>query len=201
MSNYYNLDGIKTALKKEIARKSAFLAAWEAVTYPTKKDGKPFAVLAKNIDGAKLEAKSYAWRSYERQLTVYAHAPETGYIHESIDCYNIIKYMDATDPRLSKTENYAPHEALLEDVYVYDLNDIKQAVAGRIEQLKKSIAASNMQLAQIDKIYSAFVSAYGAAVEGLKIACKNCSDPGYSDGKNFTYYAILETVKNRYPYC
>lgn len=201
MSNYYNLDGIKTALKKEIATNTALLAAWESVTYPTKKDGKPFAVLAKNIDGAKLEVKPYAWRGYERQLTVYAQSRETGYIHESIDCYNIIKYMDSTDPRLNKKENYAPHEALLEDVYIYDLDDIKNAVTGRIEQLKKSVASLNMQLTQADAIYTRFAAAYGAAVEGLQEACKNCADPGYSDGKNFAYYAILETIKNRYPYC
>lgn len=35
--NYYNLDGIQTQLKKRIAETAARLAAWEAVTFPTKK--------------------------------------------------------------------------------------------------------------------------------------------------------------------
>lgn len=43
MASYYNLDGIITELKKRNAEDRAKLEAWEAVTFPTKKDGKPFA--------------------------------------------------------------------------------------------------------------------------------------------------------------
>ena len=42
MSNYYNLDGIKTELEKQIEETTAKLEAWENVTFPTKKDGTPF---------------------------------------------------------------------------------------------------------------------------------------------------------------
>ena len=43
MSSYYNLDGIKTELNKRIAVEEFYLKQWEAVTFPTKKDGTPFA--------------------------------------------------------------------------------------------------------------------------------------------------------------
>lgn len=42
MANYYNLDGIKTQLNKNLSREKSLLEAWKKVTFPTKKDGTPF---------------------------------------------------------------------------------------------------------------------------------------------------------------
>ncbi len=53
MANCYNLDGVKTYLAKTLDEKETLLAAWKAVTLNTKKDGKPFANLAKNFNNAK----------------------------------------------------------------------------------------------------------------------------------------------------
>lgn len=47
MASCYNLDGIKTSLKIEIEEREAILKAWENVTFPTKKNGEPFAVMSK----------------------------------------------------------------------------------------------------------------------------------------------------------
>jgi hypothetical protein len=59
MANFYNLDGIKTALKKEIEEKEAILKAWENVTFPTKKNGEPFVNMSKNINGATYKKADY----------------------------------------------------------------------------------------------------------------------------------------------
>lgn len=37
MSNYYNLDGIKTELTKRLSYERSILQAWENVSFPTKK--------------------------------------------------------------------------------------------------------------------------------------------------------------------
>lgn len=70
MSNYYNLDGIKTELEKRLSYEKSILKAWENVTFPTKKDGTPFKVMSKNFDGAELYLDNFAWRDYEKKLKV-----------------------------------------------------------------------------------------------------------------------------------
>lgn len=49
MANLYNLDGIVTELRKRNAQDRAILAAWEAVTFPTKA-----AMTNKDFGGAML---------------------------------------------------------------------------------------------------------------------------------------------------
>lgn len=59
MASCYNLDGIKTSLKIEIEEREAILKVWENVTFPTKKNGEPFAVMSKNINGATYKKADY----------------------------------------------------------------------------------------------------------------------------------------------
>lgn len=94
MSNYYNLDGIKTELEKRLSYEKSILKAWENVTFPTKKDGTPFKVMSKNFDGAKLYLDNFAWRDYEKRLKVNIFDDLNGYISEDINCYNQVKYME-----------------------------------------------------------------------------------------------------------
>lgn len=194
MANYYNLDGIKTHMISEIERAKAFLAAWEAVTYPTKKDGKPFANMAKNIGGAKYNGCAYAMQPGEYELTVYTSAKYSGYIRDSVKCYDLVKYMRDDDPRKAKTENYMEKVTYLEQVYKFDLDDIKNAVQKRIEYLKENIAAMEASLQNADTAYRNFVAAYGEAIKKLEADADKASDPTL-------FYSIFETVKERYPYC
>ena len=106
MAGKYNLDEIKTEIKKDMARNSAFIEAWERVTFPTKKDGKPFAVMSKNISGAKYTLESYAMQPGEYELTVYTHAPACGYIYDTIKAHELIRYMK-DEKMIAKTKNYA----------------------------------------------------------------------------------------------
>lgn len=192
MANYYNLDGIKTHMASEIEKEKAFLAAWEAVTFPTKKDGKPFANMAKNISGAKYTVCAYAMQPGEYELTVYTSAKYSGYIHDSIKCYDLVKYMD--DTRKAKTENYMEKLSYLEQVYKFDLDDIKSAIQKRIAYYKENIAAMEASLQNAGAAYKNFVAAYGEAVKKLEADAGKASDPTL-------FYAIFETVKERYPYC
>lgn len=195
MSNYYNLDGIKTALAKDIARSKTLLAAWERVTFPTKKDGTPFKIMSKNISGASYFMEEYAMQPGEYRLRVCDWCGEmgVGYVTSEIDAHNLVRYL--TDPeQIAKTQNYQPKQTYLEQVYTFDLDDIKKAVAAKIAQIKKEIAQLETQQEIAADVFRAFKNAYGAALADLEKSAGKAENSAL-------YYMILDTVKERYPYC
>lgn len=199
MSNFYNLDGIKTDLQKKIAAKKALLAAWENVTFPTKKDGNPFANMSKNISGATYRNKDYTMQP-EKELYVHVWADMNGYIYDIIDCCELVKYL--TDPaKVAKTDNYAPKLSYLEQLYNYDLEDIKEAINKRIAYLKNRITCLNCQLDIVETCYNEFKAGFGKLVSDLENQCSEAGSVGYSGNVNDIYYDIKDTVINRYPYC
>ena len=199
-NTYYNLDGIKTKLKKDISREKSLLAAWEEVTFPTKKDGSQFANFSKNIAGAKYYEEEYSMQAGEMELTVYTHDSMNGYIHDSIICYELVKYLK-DENKLSKTANYMPKQICLEQVYKYDLEDIKEAIKNRIEYLKNRIDCLNKQMEIVDDCYNDFRRRYSEAIKTLKNNCSVAGSTGFSGGTNDIYYMILDTIKDRFPYC
>lgn len=191
MSSYYNLEGIKTELNKRLSYEKSILQAWENVTFPTKKDGTPFKVMSKNFDGAKMYHDDIAWHDYEKKLEVGAFDDLNGYIDESISCYEMVKYI--TDKSmLEKTENIMPKEPMLEQVYVYDLNDIKNEIAKTIKRHKENIVSLEKQIDQAEKAYNDFVEAYRKAIQELE---ENAGE------ETSLFYTVRDTVKTRYPYC
>lgn len=192
MSNYYNLDGIKTELNKRLSYEKSILQAWENVTFPTKKDGTPFKVMSKNFDGAKLYLDNFAWRDYEKRLKVNTFDDLNGYISEDINCYNQVKYI-SDKSKLEKVSNIMPKEPMLEQMYVYDLDDIKEEIQKTINRHKENIVSLEKQINQAEKAYNDFVADYKKAIENLVETC------GAND--NSLFYAVRDTVKERYPYC
>ena len=186
------INDIKKNLEKEIDSATAFLTAWSAVTFPTKKDGKPFANMSKNIKGAKYTLEDYAMQPGEYRLTVYTQSNSSGYIHDEICCYNLVKYLRDAD-KIKKTYNYMPKLSMLEQVYKYDLDDIKKAVADRIKYHEKRIQSLNEQLLRVEKAYSDFDAAYGEILDKLQEAC-DTTDVSYSNGRNDIFYAIKDAV-------
>lgn len=195
MANLYNLDGIVTELRKRNAQDRAILAAWEAVTYPTKKDGKPFARMPQNISGAKYAAEAYALQPGEMAVTVSTWGAEygVGYVSDDLHAYTIADCM--TDTQKAKPENLLPKVPGLKQIYRYDLDDIKAAIAARCDQLRERIAIRENQIEQAAEAYNAFKRAYSAALDQL--AAMTNKDFGGAT----LYQAILDTVTARYPHC
>lgn len=193
MSNYYNLDGIKTMLKKEITLTDARIKAWENVTFPTKKDGTPFKTMSKNISGATYFMETTAMQAGEYRLRVGDWCNGYGYFSDEICVYELVRYLK-DDSKRAKTQNYQPKQQWLEQVYTYDLDDIKQAIVDRIARLKKELTALEKQIQVADTVYNNFKTAYGEMLKQLEVDSMKSDDPTL-------YYAILDTVKNRYPYC
>ena len=191
-TEYYNLDAIVTNLKKEKEKFTAFAEAWEKVTFPVKKDGTPFQSMQKNIDGAKYTMESYAMQPGEYELTVYTHSATCGYIHDSIKVYNLVKYLK--DPSmLAKTQNYMPEQSYLEQVYKYDIDDIKQAVAERAAYCRAYVADLDSMIKQASEIFRTFRYNFYKAMEQLKADTKQFNHSNL-------YYAVKDCIVNRYPY-
>lgn len=195
MSNYYNLDGVKTYLARTLDEKESLLAAWKAVTFNTKKDGSPFAALAKNFNNARIGRECYDTREYEKRLYVVAMPTRlNGYMSDSIKLWEDTYYFPDNDCRLMKTEKIIDIGVKGHDQYIYDVEDVKTAIAKRIAVLAKECEELRKEIARAETVYNNFKAAYKQAMDTLIL------DTREFDSKAL-YYAVLETIKERYPYC
>lgn len=192
MDIYYNTKDMKEKLAKELERIMAILTAWQKVTFPTKKDGTRFSVLSKNIEGAKLSLSDFAIQPGENVVTVYTHTPKNGYIHDYIYAYCMVKDFGATDPRKEKTQNYQTKQTYLNQVYTYDIDDIKQAIKTRIEYLQGQAADLKKEIAAADKAYNQFKKDYENAV--AKLRKLSMFEHGNTELKNM----ILNSIQKNY---
>lgn len=174
MSALYNVEEIKTSMEKEIARMESLVSAWKAVTYPTKKNGQPFARLSANIAGAKMGYKTYLPCAQENILTVTAFCKKNGYVSDDIYLYN---YQHGDSP-----------------VHYFTLDEIKEAVNKNIAHHEKRIAAMRKQLETVDTVYRTFRTKIEQAVAYLEEASEKDED-------SEMFYDIKDTVFSRYPYC
>lgn len=184
MSSYYNIENVKQVLNNRIAENIAYLEAWKKVNFPTKKDGNPFKVMSKNIEGAVYSDGLNA------DLTVYTYTHNCGYKNDTINCYEYIRYLK-DDNKKNKTENY--YNVGYSGYYVYDLDDIKEAVKKHIEYLESYIIELNKQLEAADQIYSEFYTAFENALNVLKNGMENYD---HSD----IFYMIRDLVIERNSY-
>ena len=188
----YNLNGIIGNLEKEIDREESIVAAWEKVTYPTKKDGKPFAQMGKNISGARYNLESYAMQPGEYELSVTGWSKKQGYVSDTIKAHNLVKYLKS-DTMRAKTKNYMPKQSYLEQVYKYDLDDIKTAVRDRIERGRATVSALKKSMERAESAYKAFADAYTNALKQL------AKDAGKEE-ESTLYYSVLDTVEKHQRY-
>jgi hypothetical protein len=196
MSNLYNLDGIRTELKKELSKNETLLKTLENVSFPTKKDGKPFAIMSKNFDGAKYQPISYAMQPGECELWFGGWDNLSGYIHDTITCYELVKYLK-DDTMKAKTQNYQPKQSYLEQVYTFDLEDIKNAIQKKIQYYKDRIESLNQQLKIVDKCFNDFQNGYNKLIAELEQNCNIAGTVGYGGTGNDIFYMIRDTVLSK----
>jgi hypothetical protein len=187
------MDAIKTSLERDIAIYSALIDAWKKVSFPTKKDGSAFKVMSKNISGARYDVKPYLLARGQYELTVTAFSNPGGYNTDSINCYELVKYLKDESMK-AKTENYQPKEMYLEQVYTFDIEDIKNAVSNRIEYLENYVSDLKKQLASLETVFRNFRNAFDNAIKTLEHDTKDFSHKDM-------FYAVRDCVIHRYPYC
>lgn len=192
MSSYYDLNDIKNAISNDIERHEASLKAWENVTFPTKKDGSAFKQMQKNISGATYYMESWAMQPGEYRIRVNAHCNCAGYITDEIDAHVLVKYLKDENKK-AKTQNYMQKISYLEQVYMFDIEDIKEAIKNRIEYHKNTIEAHKKQLKVASAAYKAFAEQFKKAVVELETTTNKKENSAL-------YHAIFDTVTKRYPY-
>lgn len=176
MEHRTNLEDITKKLNKELAEHEYFMELWQGVSYPTKKNGEPFAILSKNIEGATVKAKDFAYYAYEKELRVGGFCNGCGYIFDSINLYWHTRYMKNAP---TKTQNY-----IEDDLYVLDLDDIKEAVKERTEYHRAHAETLRKQIKNAEKAYTDFYKAYHKALEKL---AKDTD----KDADSSLYWAVL----------
>lgn len=184
---YYNIEDIMKEMNKRIAETGAFIEAWKNVKFLTKKDGTPFKNMSKNFEGAKYIPISYAMQADENELKIYAYIREAGYISDTIPCYEIVKYMNNSDKPTHKPENLAPKIPMLNQIYIYDMEDIKEAIANRIEYLAN-------RLEDLKKQKENAVMAFENYKKAIEEAKKNLAKDSLKNENNDLYYLVLNTT-------
>ena len=153
-----NSDSIKKELQDTLYSKTQALEMWQNVTYPTKKDGTPFVNLSKNFEGAKIEfsyngpdlvAGGYmrGVNEWDKSIRVYVYAQDsTDDIERAIFQFGY---------------NGQPYK------YWLTLDEMKKAVADKIEQLKAEIEEYQHYLAICDEAFLTYRKAVEEADKRL----------------------------------
>ncbi len=188
MANCYDLEGIKKSIEQEIDKYQCMKKAWEKVTFPTKKNGEPFANMSKNFENAFYNLNF--GKVLNPILKVNYHSNLNGYGNDVIYLYTYEKYMTEENYIVKKDKN------VIDGVYIFDLEDIHNAVKTRIDCLEEYINSLKGQMEIADKAYNVFRKAYKNAMEVLNKVTETTENT-YGTLK----INILDTVKGRYPYC
>ena len=153
-------------LNKDIEIKKELLKAWQQVKFVTKKDGTPFKNIQKNIIGASYRQKHHFDRCYEKELYICIDT-KYGYQYNSFDCYESVDRL--TDKqKVAKTQNYQEKIPYLTQYYLFDIEDIKDAVKEHINYLENNIKEKEKALQEISKAYDNFYNNYKKAIEQLQ---------------------------------
>ena len=117
------LNLIKEKLRKEREKARVLAEAWEKVSYEVKKDGTPYKDMRKTISGASYRRIPYSCDPYYNELYVHAWG-SYGNVEDSINVFS-------TDR--SEISRRRDAENVHENIYIFDLGDIRRAVAERAE--------------------------------------------------------------------
>ena len=183
----YNADSIRRKLENDLEEAQILKTAWESVTYPTKKDGTPFAVMSKNFCGASYRPSAYASRDGENELVIYARSDTGRCLSDSLACY--ANADNLTDTQEIKLENLMPKTPGWKQLYRYDLDDIKTRVRQRVEYLARYCAELRGDLARLDRAYSTYEAALANARTEL-----HAQLTGNGAHDTHAYYQIINTA-------
>ena len=172
-----SLADVKREMEKDAEHYSALSAAWAAVKINKKKNGEEFALIAKAVDGARVNNKPY-WPD-EKEITVYTSTSLEGYIYDSLDLFVYADELPADDPRaqgLKKSFIRAKVPATAEE--------IRNRIKNHIADLNKWEAEKREALLTIEEDYKEYI----AAVEAANAVQKKHGE------MSATYYALYGVV-------
>lgn len=180
----YNLDGIITELKKRLDWYESACAAWKKVEFVTKKDGKPFTILSKNIRNATIRVNEYSLVSGSKKIGICTWTKYQGWITDDFALNENVRYLKY-DFMLAKKENYMPKEPCLEEQYMFDLEDIKFFVSERIKNYENQIEILKEEIRIAGECYTDFKNKYADLMKEFNEKLQ---------GKSDLFYLIKDTV-------
>lgn len=160
MSNINNYEDIRKNIQETIWYYDGRIKMWEAVKFPTKKDGTPFKVLSKNFDGAQIGAYHVVEGWANPYLTVNGYVKRYGNSGDAYDYYDsdhmeihVTKYNDRlpahNDEREVRRNEWGT------DIEIMTLDEIKSEIQNRIEMFKRHKAEAEEALAMSEEKFLA----------------------------------------------
>lgn len=151
----YTIENLKKKKERELAQCVALKKAWEDVSFPTKKDGAPFKNMAKNFKNAKyyIGACSLIDCNYILKVDTVANYSNgtSEYISDELHCSKPLRYVKNPINPINP-DNIRKQGLLVEDQYLYDLEEIKKIlIPNRVAFCKKRIAELSSELQKFDK--------------------------------------------------
>lgn len=142
-------DYIEKKLTDSINYYTDRIALWEAVTFPTKKNGDPFAVLSRNFEGAEI-GKYYPVEEYDTPyLTVSGRSITDHRQYGQWVTDHLQIYKDRYNKRLPEhnPDREVRPGTYGEDHEILTLEEIKSEIANLIERYKEEKKKSEHELA------------------------------------------------------
>lgn len=140
MERIYSIEDAKAKMQKSVKFYACRIEAWKNVTRLYKKDGKPFAILSKNFEGAKFVQKSYYHN--QEEFTIYFTDENGSYQTDYINVYTEKDTPDSIEKAIK--DRIEQYEAWKEkdERGLADIERQLEAINPALEELKKAIEAA-----------------------------------------------------------
>lgn len=167
-----NFSKLKIEIENEIIDKEYIAVAWKKVKYCAKKDGTRYAVMSRNIKGARYDTGHNSYYPNRPILEIHTYGHDGFFVEDTINCYSFAN----EEPRAkTKPQNLGPETTDWRQLYIFDFDDIVEAVEQRIEQLKEQVNRLRKQLEVLEKSVKSYVKSIKAANQELKTALGSCT--------------------------
>ena len=178
---------VKNVLQRYLADAKSELTAWEGCTIERTKDGREMAQIGRAIKGGKLSTAYPAHDATHPVLYVYwqnSNGYGNNYIHAYIYTDNL---PDKGASRATVWDN-----GLIRPTSPKTAQELREAIAERIAQLKERIESYTKQVELCETAYKEYRAAVCAADAKLKEICAAAKYPD-EIGETSLYYEITRT--------
>lgn len=177
----------KEELTKSMETAETLAELWGAITYPTKKNGEPYAVLSKNFANCTIGLSRIAMFDFEKAVSVHGRTKSGYYVDDSLNCYETLGSYEKHPRAEAHPERVTKPSPYLVPFYVLSLDEIKEDIENRRAYWERTANDYKDALAKIEDAMVEVLSGIGKIVD--KCEAEN--------GKTVTSY-IRQSLKNRY---
>lgn len=166
----YTKEDCLNEVKKEIENKKALIDALERVERVRTKSGADFKILSKNFTNCRIEVEDYSLQPNERELKVSYKAPSDGYKSHKISLYC---HFDSMSKDKIKHEP-EPKYQLLKQIYVYNADEIEEALKEEISRQRILLEDSERNLETIENKFDEIEAKVNSFKFEMKSLCNGC---------------------------